>query len=93
MAENFGRNSFEVTAFRRVAPELGLYGGVNWSYNVHPDNAESIIVRTGMQVETSNRSNVVLPFGAVKFFAGPSAQGQFHEANVRHLTFGMYSDP
>ena len=30
---------------------------------------------------------------AMEFFAGPSAQGQFHEEQVRHLTFGMYIDP
>jgi hypothetical protein len=30
---------------------------------------------------------------AMEFFAGPSAQGQFHEEHVRHLTLGIYIDP
>ena len=30
---------------------------------------------------------------ALEFFAGPSAQGQFHEEHVRHFTLGVYIDP
>lgn len=64
-AENFGRDALELTAFRRVAPGLGVYGGINWSYNVHPDNAERFILRTGLQVETPSDDGPILPYGAV----------------------------
>ena len=126
--ENFGRDAFEVTAFRQIAPTLGIYGGVNWSFNVHPNSARRFITRLGAQVEARDGDGALLPYGAVdvqweqdndweprmnlqlglrlpklqgrrlvrvavEFFAGPSAQGQFHEEHVRHLTFGMYIDP
>jgi hypothetical protein len=127
-AENYGRDALDLTAFRQVTPVLGFYGGINWSFNVHPNKARRFITRVGAQVETRNGDGALLPYGAVdvqweqdneweprmnlqvgvllpelggrrmvrvamEFFAGPSAQGQFHEEHVRHLTFGMYIDP
>ena len=127
-AEDYGRDALEMTVFRQATPEAGFYGGLNWSYNVHPDNAQRFIIRVGAQVEAQNREAALMPYGAVdvqweqdndweprlnlqvgmrlpelrgrrmvrlavEFFAGPSAQGQFHEEHVRHLTFGIYIDP
>lgn len=64
-AENYGRDAFEMTAYRQATPELGFYGGVNWSYNVHPDHAQRFITRVGAQFESRSGDGAVFPYCAV----------------------------
>ena len=64
-AENYGRDAFELTVFRQATAELSFYGGVNWSYNVHPDAAQRFITRVGAQVEDRNSQAALKPYGAV----------------------------
>jgi hypothetical protein len=64
-AENVGRDALELNVLRDITPVMSVYGGVNWSYNVHPEDAERFIARLGIQVEERDGAGRLEPYGAV----------------------------
>jgi hypothetical protein len=67
------------------------YGGVDAQWEQDNEWEPRMNLQLGVRLPELGGRRVVRV--AVEFFAGPSAQGQFHEEHVRHLTLGIYIDP
>jgi hypothetical protein len=48
---NFSRDAAEVMGFRKLGSGAGVYGGARYAYNVHPEESERWVLRTGAQWE------------------------------------------
>lgn len=60
----FSRDAAELTAYHQASPGLGLYGGGSWAFNTHPDELRSLLVHAGVEAETSDEGQVLLPYAA-----------------------------
>jgi hypothetical protein len=64
-AINYGRDAADAMAFVRLHPEFGVYGGMNWAYNVYPNDAGRWTVRLGAELERHEPDGIFTPYGAV----------------------------
>ena len=62
---DYSRDVTDVTAFYQATESVGLYGGGNWAFNVHPTDSRRLVVRAGAQAETRSSTQALLPYGAV----------------------------
>ncbi|MFC1639138.1 DUF1207 domain-containing protein [Gemmatimonadota bacterium] len=62
---DYSRDVTDFTAFYQATESVGLYGGGNWAFNVHPTGSRRLLVRAGAQAETRNTTRALLPYGAV----------------------------
>lgn len=62
---DYSRDVTDVTAFYQATESVGLYGGGNWAFNVHPTDSRRLVVRAGAQAETRGSTKALLPYGAV----------------------------
>ena len=46
---NFSRDAVEIFAFGRIQRRAGLYGGIRYAYNVHPEASKRWVLRGGSQ--------------------------------------------
>ena len=61
---DYSRDVTDFTAFYQATESVGLYGGGNWAFNVHPTGARRLLVRAGAQAETHDSERAILPYGA-----------------------------
>lgn len=61
---NFSRDGAEILSFHSLSSALGAYGGVRYSYNVHPEESKRWVLRVGAQMEAPERGGRFLPFAA-----------------------------
>jgi hypothetical protein len=62
---NFSRDAADFLAFYRTRPWLGIYGGVRFAYNVHPEESGQLVLRTGVELQRVDSGNGMLPYMAV----------------------------
>jgi hypothetical protein len=62
---DYSRDVMDLTAFYQATESVGLYGGGNWAFNVHPTGSRRWIVRAGAQTEARDSERAFLPYGAV----------------------------
>lgn len=53
---NFSRDAAEVLTFRRLNRALGVWAGLRYGYNVHPEDDQRWVVRGGGQLESGSGS-------------------------------------
>lgn len=63
--ENFSRDAVDALGYVRPLPALGLYGGVGFAYNVHPEDSERWTLRLGAETAPPNDVRPLLPYAAV----------------------------
>ena len=63
--ENFSRDAVDALGYLRAVPALGLYGGLGFAYNVHPEDSKRWTVRLGAETAPPNDSHTLLPYAAV----------------------------
>lgn len=62
---NFSRDAAELMAFRRVTPDLGVYGGARYAYIVHPEESDPWVLRIGAEWRgDEGRRRTFKPFAA-----------------------------
>lgn len=61
---NFSRDAAEIFAFRALSPQWGVYGGLRYAYNVHPEESKRWVLRGGSQVEAEETGSSFRPFAA-----------------------------
>lgn len=59
---NFSRDAAEVFIFRRPTEVMGVWAGVRYGYNVHPEDDQRWVVRAGAQLENLPDMSRSLPF-------------------------------
>jgi hypothetical protein len=61
---NFSRDGAEILSFQSLSARLGAYGGVRYSYNVHPEESKRWVLRLGAQMEARETGGRFRPFAA-----------------------------
>ena len=61
---DYSRDAADFTAFHKVSPGLGVYGGGSWAFNVHPKGSGRLLARAGVQAESSRPSGATVPYAA-----------------------------
>ncbi len=63
--QDYSRDVADLLLFYQASSHLGLYGGGNWAFNVHPNGARRGLLRFGAEVESRKQSRTFLPYGAL----------------------------
>ena len=61
---NFSRDSGDLFYFHQTGETSGIYGGVRYSYNPHPQESKRWVVRGGAQAEAPELGRPFRPFAA-----------------------------
>mgnify|MGYP001812745139 FL=1 len=61
---NVSRDAVDVLAFRAPRPDLGLWAGARFAYNVKPEDDKRWVLRFGAQLEEEDRVGLLHPFVA-----------------------------
>lgn len=72
---DYSRDAVELLSFHALSDRVGVYGGVRFSYNVHPEDSKRWIVRAGGQIEAREEGEWLLPFGAADLEWDQAARG------------------
>ena len=64
-AIDYGRDAADATVYLRPHAAIGVYGGVNVAYNVHPDSAGRFTLRLGAEIDPDMPNDRFTPYGAV----------------------------
>ena len=59
---NFSRDAAELFVFRRPREVMGVWAGVRYGYNVHPEEDERWVIRAGAQLEALPDRERFLPY-------------------------------
>lgn len=59
---NFSRDAAEIFYFHSLLDRFGVFGGVRYAYNVHPEESERWVVRGGGQLEAPEKGMRLRPF-------------------------------
>jgi hypothetical protein len=63
--DNFSRDAVDALGYLQVIPALGLYGGVGFAYNVHPEDSGRWTFRLGAETEPPTDNRLFLPYAAL----------------------------
>lgn len=63
--ENFSRDAVDALGYLRPVPVLGLYGGMGYAYNVHPEDSKPWTVRLGAELAPGSDERPLLPYAGV----------------------------
>jgi hypothetical protein len=63
-AIDYGRDAVDVVLYVRPNRVLGIYGGANIAYNVHPESAGRRSLRFGLELEHREAQSLFAPFAA-----------------------------
>lgn len=61
---NFSRDAVDALGYTQVAAGLGIYGGMRWAYNVHPEDSGRWAARLGLQAGNLRAKSDLRPFGS-----------------------------
>jgi len=62
---NFARDAADALGLVQLIPIAGVYAGVRWAYNVHPEDSGRWTLRAGMQLGRTEGARALLPYGTV----------------------------
>ena len=63
--DNFSRDAVDALGYLRPVSMLGLYGGLGFAYNVHPEDSRPWTVRLGAEVAPRHDESPLLPYAGV----------------------------
>ena len=63
--DNFSRDAVDALGYLRPMPMLGLYGGLGYAYNVHPEDSRPWTIRLGAEVAPGHDEGPLLPYAGV----------------------------
>jgi len=63
--DDYSRDAADFTGFYQASPVLGLYGGGNYAFNVHPTGSRRLLLRAGAQAESTRSYGALSPYFAV----------------------------
>ena len=59
---NFSRDAADLFAYHETNEFLGVYGGIRYGYNVHPEGSGQFVLRGGAELESPERGQALLPY-------------------------------
>jgi hypothetical protein len=63
--DNFSRDAVDALGYVRAVAVLGLYGGLGYAYNVHPEDSQPWTVRLGAEVAPRHDESPLLPYAGL----------------------------
>jgi hypothetical protein len=85
---NSSRDAADILGFKRVSRQAGVYGGVRYAYNVHPEESKRWVLRAGAQWEAEEKGG-----GPRGFLAGDLEWDQDAEGTRVELQVGSWLPP
>jgi hypothetical protein len=72
---NFSRDAAEILSYRSLTPRFGVYVGLRYAYNVHPEESKRWVMRLGGELEAPERGGLFRPFVATDLEWDQDARG------------------
>lgn len=63
-AIDYGRDAADALTYIRLHPSIGIFGGINAAYNVHPETAGRWTLRLGGEIAPRSDRHSLTPYGA-----------------------------
>ncbi len=63
--DNFSRDAVDALGYLRSVSMLGLYGGLGYAYNVHPEDSRPWTIRLGAELVPRRDEDPLLPYAGV----------------------------
>jgi hypothetical protein len=65
VGDNFSRDAVDALGYLRPLPAVGLYGGLGYAYNVHPEDSGPWTLRLGAETSPPRDDHPLLPYVAL----------------------------